>query len=88
MDLGIEFLLKAIFQVLALAVLILVIFRSVTGERKRGRSSKIGKGLQAFGAAMMLFGFGSPKDPVNEIIEQAEKSEQSEEDSAGDPPAT
>ena len=75
-------LLQVVISVIALAALVFVLVRLVRYAKKGG------KGLQAFGAAMMLFGFGSPKDPVNDIVEQAEKLKRSDEDYAGDPPAT
>jgi len=76
-------LLQVIVAVIALSVFIFILIRLVTYAKNKG-----GKGVQALGAAMMLFGFGSPRDPVNDIIEQAEKSKRGEDDSAGDPPAT
>ena len=75
-------LLQVVLSVIALAALVFLLVRLVRYAKKGG------KGLQAFGAAMMLFGFGSPKDPVNDIVEQAEKLKRSDEDYAGDPPAT
>jgi len=44
--------------------------------------------LQAVLSVIVLVAFGSPKDPVNDIVEQAEKLKRSEEGNAGDPPAT
>jgi hypothetical protein len=83
MEPTISLLLLVIFSVVALAILGFILVRLVIFAKKKG-----GKGVQAFGAAMMLFGFGSPKDPVNDIIEQAEKLKRGDEDNAGDPPVT
>ena len=75
-------LLQVVLSVIVLVALVFVLVRLVRSAKKGG------KGLQAFGTAMMLFGFGSPKDPANDIVEQAEKLKRREEDNAGDPPAT
>jgi hypothetical protein len=43
-------------------------------------------GAQVLGAVFLLFGFGNIRDPTNDIVQQAQKLKQREDDDAGDPP--
>ena len=45
-----------------------------------------GKGMRAFGAAMMLFGWGHMRDPRNDTVAEANEGQARKGETAGDPP--
>jgi hypothetical protein len=62
------------FAVAFVVLLAYVLLRLVRFARKGG------SGLQALGAALMIFGFGSVRDPVDDITEQSDQVKRKEED--------
>jgi hypothetical protein len=49
------------------------------------RTAKRGKGFQAVGAALMLFGWGNLRDPRNDTVAEANEGHVRKGETAGDP---
>jgi hypothetical protein len=51
------------------------------------RARRSGKGVQAVGAMLMLFGWGNLRDPANNPVAEAQDGRIRKGESTGDPPA-
>ena len=73
-------LLRVILTVGALAGLVWLGVALVRGARRGG------KGMQAIGAAMMMFGWGNMRDPRNDTVAEAKDGRIRKGNESGDPP--
>ena len=77
-----EILLRVLVGALACGLLVWLGVALIRGAR-RGT----GKGVQALGAAMMMFGWGNMRDPRNDTVAEAKDGRIRKGEATGDPPA-
>jgi len=78
---GLEIAIRVLLAASALGLLVWLGVALVRGA-KRG-----GKGMQALGAAMMMFGWGNMRDPRNDTVAEAKDGRIRRGTEAGDPPS-
>jgi hypothetical protein len=72
--------LRVLLVCAALVGLAWLLFAIVRGVRRGG-----GKGVQALGAAMMMFGWGHMRDPRNDTVAEARDGRVRRDEYSGDP---
>jgi hypothetical protein len=75
----------ALRVLLVVAVCVLLLWGLVALVRHARRG---GKGIQAAGAMLMLFGWGNLRDPANNPVAEARDGRIRKDNESGDPPST